>query len=318
MRPYLAIIKDSFREALASRVLWVMTGLIAVILLALAPIGYKVNLTGEINWGEIADAPQLVSRLRRDAQSATPSPGSRIWSLRDDDTRKKLSDLENTQPDDESEPAQKRGRGERRAEVRDFARGMEALRTGLNKVIARRDLYRAEDWQGVTLTKDATDYLARPRDSLTSEELARLNRLLIETPYQSSFVWRSPDSVRFTYFAFSTPALPFSKKQVDSVVEQWILTTMMKWIVGAFGIIAAILVTSTVVPQMLEPGSITLLLSKPVSRSLLLTAKFLGACAFVFLNVTLLLVGLWLIAGTRLGIWNTGMLWCIPIFLFMF
>ena len=32
MRPYLAIIKDSFREALASRVLWVLTGLIGVVL----------------------------------------------------------------------------------------------------------------------------------------------------------------------------------------------------------------------------------------------------------------------------------------------
>ena len=53
------------------------------------------------------------------------------------------------------------------------------------------------------------------------------------------------------------------------------------------GMIAAILVTSTVIPQMFEPGSITLLLSKPVSRSLLFSAKFLGACAFVFLNVTL-------------------------------
>src|SRR5437773_7544082 len=90
MRPYYAIIKDSFREALASRVLWIMTGLIVVILLALAPIGYKVNLTGEINWGEIADPPRLVGRLRHDAQSSDPSPGRRIWSLLDDETRKQL------------------------------------------------------------------------------------------------------------------------------------------------------------------------------------------------------------------------------------
>ena len=92
----------------------------------------------------------------------------------------------------------------------------------------------------------------------------------------------------------------------------------MGWIVGVFGMIAAILVTSTIIPQMFEPGSITLLLSKPVSRSLLFTAKFLGACAFVFLNVTFLIVGLWLIAGLRFDIWNHGMLWCIPVFLFMF
>jgi hypothetical protein len=69
---------------------------------------------------------------------------------------------------------------------------------------------------------------------------------------------------------------------------------------------------------MFDPGSITLLLSKPVSRSLLFTAKFLGGCAFILLSVALLIGGLWLIAGLRFGIWNQGMLWCIPIFLFMF
>lgn len=318
MRPYLAIIKDSFREALASRVLWIMTGLIAVLLLALAPIGYKTNLTGEINWGEIADAPQLVHRIRRDADSPDHSPGKRIWSLLDDETRKKLTEIDDSPPENADDADARRDRRQRRDQAQDFARGMETLRKGLNKLITRRDFYQEEDWKGVTLPKEATDYLARPRNSLSSEELARLNRLLIETPYQSSFVWRSPDSMRVTYLWFSTPALPFSKKQVDSVVKQWILTTAMRWIVGVFGIIAAILVTSTVIPQMFEPGSITLLLSKPISRSLLLTAKFFGACAFVFLNVTLLLVGLWLIAGLRLGMWNSGMLWCIPIFLFMF
>src|SRR5689334_15564635 len=103
MRPYLAIIKDSFREALASRVLWIMTGLIAVMLLALAPIGYKVNLTGEINWGEIADAPQLVHRIRRDADSSDPSPGKRIWSLLDDETRKKLEQIDASRSDDDGD-----------------------------------------------------------------------------------------------------------------------------------------------------------------------------------------------------------------------
>ena len=31
-----------------------------------------------------------------------------------------------------------------------------------------------------------------------------------------------------------------------------------------------------------------------------------------------LIVGLWLIAGLRFGIWNHGMLWCVPMFMFMF
>ena len=37
MRPYLAILKDSFREALASRILWVVIILTTVVLLLAAP-----------------------------------------------------------------------------------------------------------------------------------------------------------------------------------------------------------------------------------------------------------------------------------------
>src|SRR5262245_61664072 len=101
MRPYLAVLKDSLREALVSRVLWVTTGLIGLLLLALAPIGYKLNLTGEITWGEIADGPGLAGRLHRDSLSDQPSPGRRIWSLLDDDTRKKLEEFEKLGSDEE-------------------------------------------------------------------------------------------------------------------------------------------------------------------------------------------------------------------------
>ncbi len=45
MRPYLAIIKDSFREAFHSYVLWIVIGLITVFLLAAALVSYRQTLT---------------------------------------------------------------------------------------------------------------------------------------------------------------------------------------------------------------------------------------------------------------------------------
>ena len=39
MRAYLAVLKDSFREALASRVLWILLALTTLVLAAVAPIG---------------------------------------------------------------------------------------------------------------------------------------------------------------------------------------------------------------------------------------------------------------------------------------
>src|SRR3954452_16679665 len=93
MRPYLAIIKDSFREALASRALWVFTGIILLVLVALAPLGYQQNLTGPFGWGDMVDPPQLARRLKDDAGMEKPCVGKRLWSLLDDETRKKLDPL---------------------------------------------------------------------------------------------------------------------------------------------------------------------------------------------------------------------------------
>lgn len=308
MRPYLAIIKDSFREALASRVLWVFTGVIVLLLLALAPLGYQHNLTTAFAWGDIADPPQLAKRLKEDGNKEQPSPGKRIWSLLDADAKKKI-DVLTAARDDEK-------RRERDGRV--SLAGIGALRNGLNDIIKRRDFFEPALWSDASLPKEAKDLLARGPDKLSQLEVARMNRLLIEAAFPNDFSWRPNDSISIAYLGFASDPLPFSKKQIDSFIKEWVLTSAMDWIVGVFGLVAALLVTSNVIPQMFEPGSITLLLSKPVSRSLLFTSKFIGACAFVFLNVILLIVGLWLIVGVRFDIWNHGMLACIPVFLFMF
>ena len=70
MRPYLAIIKDSFREATASRVLWVLLGVITIILLLIAPLGVRAKLTTGFSGGDIRDPQQFVAKLR--AQAVLP------------------------------------------------------------------------------------------------------------------------------------------------------------------------------------------------------------------------------------------------------
>ena len=301
MRPYLAIIKDSFREAIASRVLWVTLGLIVLLLLALAPLGYKQKLTTDFSWGDIQRAPALVTKLRNAGNSNKPSPGKRIWSLLEEKEREQLGQFERLAESDEG----------------DFFRGLEVLRTALTRLVHKKDFYDEPSWKDVSLSKEARDYLAR-RDKLSDEEHARLNRLLIENVFSSHFRSRSAYSISIVYLWPISDPLPFTKDQVDTFIKEWMLSSLMSTVVGVFGIITAILVTSTIIPQMFDPGSITLLLSKPVSRSLLFVSKFLGGCAFIALNVSVLIVGLWLILGTRFGVWNYGILWCIPIFLFMF
>jgi hypothetical protein len=84
------------------------------------------------------------------------------------------------------------------------------------------------------------------------------------------------------------------------------------------GVFVAIRVTAPMVPRTFEAGAVDLLMSKPVSRSLLFISKFIGGCAFILLNAGYFILGLWLIVGLRFDIWSSKLLLCIPIFLFLF
>lgn len=203
IRAYLAILKDSFREALASRVLWILLIVITGTLVLTAPLGLR----------EGPPPPE--------AAPPTPTAG--------------------TTPDADAKPAD--------------------------------------------------------GDPARSEQKA----------------------LYMTYLGFDCPWKPFpiSREQATPVLKM-LLAGIMNFFVGTLGVLAAILVTSSIIPQAYEPGAIDLLLSKPVSRSLLFLTKFAGGCAFIALVAAYFIVGLWLIMGLRFDLWSGRILLCIPIFLFLF
>ncbi len=65
---------------------------------------------------------------------------------------------------------------------------------------------------------------------------------------------------------------------------------------AGLGLLLAIFASSSFVPIMLEKGNIDLLLSKPVSRTQLLWGKYFGGTAVVFLNIAILIIGVWLVS----------------------
>ena len=71
MRPYLAVIKDSFREARSSRVLWILLALITLLLLALLPLSWERQLTTGLRQYDIRDFSKLASELRASFGSQT-------------------------------------------------------------------------------------------------------------------------------------------------------------------------------------------------------------------------------------------------------
>ena len=79
LRPYMAVIKDSFREAFASRVLWILLSISTLILLALAPLRIQEQRASQLHPRSIRDWPGLIDRIYQQAQSTEPSPGKQLW-----------------------------------------------------------------------------------------------------------------------------------------------------------------------------------------------------------------------------------------------
>lgn len=74
------------------------------------------------------------------------------------------------------------------------------------------------------------------------------------------------------------------------------------------GLLLAIFSSASFVPVMLEKGNIDLFLSKPISRVQLLIGKYLGVVLYVFINIFILVFGVWLIISIKFGYWDASFL----------
>ena len=94
MRPYLAVLKDSFREALASRVLWIVIILTTLALVVVAPLGIKEETAARLRRNSVRNWPALVAKIDDERQSGDPSPGRQIWNRWSDQLKGQLAEAE--------------------------------------------------------------------------------------------------------------------------------------------------------------------------------------------------------------------------------
>ena len=64
MRPYVAIVKDAFREAFVSRVLWIALIILALVLLFMFPLSYSFRTTTELSRASIVNAVEVLEELK--------------------------------------------------------------------------------------------------------------------------------------------------------------------------------------------------------------------------------------------------------------
>ncbi len=323
MRPYFAIIKDSFRAALASRVLYVLLIFITLLLLVIAPLHIRETLDWQLterglNSQGIAKA--LVERQGKPNEAVM----TRIWELLPDENgfKDQLTALVEKGETEEVDPEvdDEGGRRGRRRRGNSAGSGVrQELIEGLNSVIENPEFYVASDWKNKLLNLEAKELIDSGYDQLSEVQVKRLNRLLLSTAFSKKLVPPGESSaIQFCYAIWSPiDPLPMSQQQLSKL-----LISELPWyfekLVLSIGLLIAIIVTANLIPETFEPGSLNLLLSKPISRWGLYVAKFVGGCAFIAICAAYLFFGLWLWLGIGMGTWDRAILLSIPLYVLVF
>jgi len=98
------------------------------------------------------------------------------------------------------------------------------------------------------------------------------------------------------------------------ILESKIVNGVGAWV----SLIISVVITSFFIPNMLRKGTIDLLIVKPINRWSLLLMKYVGGLTFIFLNTTLAIGGTWIALGIKTGVWTPGFLISIPMVTFFF
>jgi ABC-type transport system involved in multi-copper enzyme maturation permease subunit len=285
---FLAILKDSLREALDTKVFYVMVAFSLLIIVLVGSIGYHpVSVEEEAH--RFADqATWFLTHFGEQHKMSAPQR----WDIKD---------FEQTQPG--AAPWQTGYRFALTIEFPDEEQAKQArkiqklMRDGLQQQL-RLQFY----------------YLKNLKIADVEPQDAKEVRFLVTT--EASEVSRMQDWPHYPVFLFSLP-LRFWRMPVGSFVQFW-----ESWLVNFFGAAIALLISTIItaffIPNMLRKGTVDLLLVKPISRSVLLLYKYIGGLTFIFLNTVVVVVGIWLVLGLRTHMWGTGFLLSIFVLTFQF
>ncbi|MCA9113189.1 MAG: hypothetical protein KDA52_24770, partial [Planctomycetaceae bacterium] len=193
MRAYLAILKDSWREAAASMVLWLALGGILLLLLALVPIGLMTAENTELRHQELVDTDGMLKALYEN-RADPKTPEGHIWSLLTAEQQEQLTAFLTPDRDDDGRRGRP-GRG-KRSTVVDM----------INELLKKNEFYDPVAFEKVELDAE----LRIPNaDSLTASELSNRNLRRLEQVFASSISVSERSSLSLTYAGFDlTGPLP--------------------------------------------------------------------------------------------------------------
>jgi ABC-type transport system involved in multi-copper enzyme maturation permease subunit len=285
---FLAILKDSLREALDTKVFYVMVGLSLLVVLLVGSIGYQpVSVEEEVHrFTEMMT--WLLARFGEQNNLASPPR----WDI---------ADFERTQPD--ALPWQT---GYRFALIVEFAEEEGGRRAALMQKASLRDLEQQ--------LRQHFSYLKNLKVAEEKSNNPREIRYRVTSEGGKSA--RAEDWPHYPVFLFMVP-MRLWQFPISGYVKFW-ESWIINWIGAAVALLISTIITAFFIPNMLRKGTVDLLVVKPISRPALLLYKYVGGLTFIFLNTVVIVAGIWLALGLRTHMWGTGFLLSIFVLTFQF
>jgi ABC-type transport system involved in multi-copper enzyme maturation permease subunit len=307
---YLAILKDSLREAIDSKVIYVMIALSVLVTLFVLTTSYKPlsaeQMMTRLVKGDVIGLEELdgggKKRRRKEIEIDLKKPQVGQYVVRGVEVVKGAPDM----PDSSYRftISQSFATAEEANQIR------KAPQAGIEELKNR--LAAAEQFGYFTVVDVR---LASAGNRFTTDRKEQdPNDIYFEVTTEpqegARLVWGS----EFSLFLGAVPlggGAPLGLTLFLTVV-------IVLWIGSWVTLLVSVIITAFFIPNMLRKGTVDLLLVKPIHRWSLLLYKYIGGLTFIFINTTVAIVGIWLALGLRSGIWANNFLIMIFVYTFFF
>jgi ABC-type transport system involved in multi-copper enzyme maturation permease subunit len=155
---------------------------------------------------------------------------------------------------------------------------------------------------------------------MSNVKATRMTEGVKEPEYAFDVVIHSTEGVRgwphktSIFFGAVPINAPFSLGLVLWFVEEKIINGFGATITLLIGVV----ITGFFIPNMMRKGALDLLITKPISRPALLVYKYVGGLSYMLILTVSTVGGIWLVLALRSGFWNPDFLLLIPILTFTF
>ncbi|MBI3827876.1 MAG: hypothetical protein HY291_00050 [Planctomycetes bacterium] len=160
--------------------------------------GSMEDILGSSYLGErdVTAWPKLLGSLLEDGPMTAPCPARRVWRSLPEPLQKELKALKVAAT----------------SELPVSAALRSAVLSGLNDILEMRDFHSETDFAGVAISDECKRLLAEPRELLSSRQLQRLNRLLLEAGFPDAL---RPGRLKAKPLALRAPSDEIQVRVVD-------------------------------------------------------------------------------------------------------